>query len=125
MPHKIRIAIVGAGETGAPLLEQLLSADFVKVIGIADLNPDAHGMVIARSHGVKTYNDFLELAKFGEDIDIFIDVTGVHKVRDALRHYMQKTDNHHTVIMHELIAVLLLSLSKGKLVEVKHDDLDY
>ena len=62
MPHKIRIAIVGAGETGAPLLEQLLSADFVKVVGIADLNPDAHGMVIARSHGVKTYSDFLDLA---------------------------------------------------------------
>ena len=38
---------------------------------------------------------------------------------------MQKTDNHHTVIMHELIAVLLLSLSKGKLVNFKHDDLDY
>ena len=125
MPHKIRIAIVGAGETGAPLLEQLLSADFVKVIGIADLNPDAPGMVIARSHGVKTYNDFLELAGHGEDIDIFIDVTGVHKVRDSLRQYMQKTDNHHTVIMHELIAVLLLSLSKGKLVQIKHDDLDY
>jgi predicted homoserine dehydrogenase-like protein len=125
MPHKIRIAIVGAGETGAPLLEQLLSADFVKVIGIADLNFDAPGMVIARSHGVKTYNDFLELAGHGEDIDIFIDVTGVHKVRDSLRQYMQKTDNHHTVIMHELIAVLLLSLSKGKLVQIKHDDLDY
>ena len=88
MPHKIRIAIVGAGETGAPLLEQLLSADFVKVVGIANLNPDAHGMVIARSRDVKTYSDFLELAKFGEDIAIFIDVTGVHKVRDALRHYM-------------------------------------
>jgi hypothetical protein len=74
---------------------------------------------------VKTYNDFLELARLGEDIDIFIDVTGVHKVRDALRHYMQETDNHHTVIMHELIAVLLVSLSKGKLVKFKHDDLDY
>ena len=125
MPHKIRIAIVGAGETGTPLLEQLLSADFVKVVGIADLNQDAPGMVLARSHGVKTFGDFIELAGYGEDIDIFIDVTGVHKVRDALRHYMQQTDNHHTVIMHELIAVLLLSLSKGKLVEFKHDDLDY
>ena len=68
---------------------------------------------------------FLTLPAMGEDIDIFIDVTGVHKVRDALRHYMQQTDNHHTVIMHELIAVLLLSLSKGKLVHFKHDDLDY
>jgi acetaldehyde dehydrogenase (acetylating) len=125
MPHKIRIAIVGAGETGTPLLEQLLSADFVKVVGIADLNQDAPGMVLARSHGVKTFGDFIELAGYGEDIHIFIDVTGVHKVRDALRHYMQKTDNHHTVIMHELIAVLLLSLSKGKLVNFKHDDLDY
>ena len=72
-------------------------------------------MVLARSHGVKTYGDFIELAGYGEDIDIFIDVTGVHKVRILLRHYMQKTDNHHTVIMHELIAVLLFPVKTGQI----------
>ncbi|EWY37131.1 oxidoreductase [Skermanella stibiiresistens SB22] len=125
MPHKIRIAIVGAGETGAPLLEQLLSADFVKIVGIADLDDKAPGIVLAQSKGVRTYGDFMDLARLGEDIDILIDVTGVHKVRDGLRQYMRDSDNHHTVIMHELIAVLLLSLSKGELVRIKHGDLDY
>jgi acetaldehyde dehydrogenase (acetylating) len=125
MPHKIRIAIVGAGETGTPLLEQLLAAEFVKVVGIADLNPDAPGMTLARQKNVKTCTDFMDLARMGEDIDIFIDVTGVHKVRDALRHYMQETDNHHTIIMHELVAVLMVSLFKGELVQIKHGDLDY
>src|SRR3954470_7593484 len=125
MPHKIRIAIVGAGETGTPLLKQLLAAEFVKVVGIADLNADAPGMTLARQKNVKACTDFMDLARMGEDIDIFIDVTGVHKVRDALRHYMQETDNHHTIIMHELVAVLMVSLSQGKLVQVKHGDLDY
>jgi predicted homoserine dehydrogenase-like protein len=125
MSQWIRIAMVGAGETGTPLLQQLLSAPFVKVMGVADLNSEAPGMRLAREYGVKTFDDFMDLVSKGEELDIIIDVTGVHKVRDDLRHYMQQADNHHTIIMHEMIAVLLMSLSKGELVRMKHNDLDY
>jgi hypothetical protein len=38
---------------------------------------------------------------------------------------MQASGNHHTIIMHELIAVLLMSLSQGKLVSMKHNPIDY
>jgi predicted homoserine dehydrogenase-like protein len=125
MSQWIRIAMVGAGETGTPLLQQLLSAPFVKVMGVADLNSEAPGMRLAREYGVNTFDDFMDLVRKGDELDIIIDVTGVHKVRDDLRHYMQQTDNHHTIIMHEMIAVLLMSLSKGDLVRMKHNDLDY
>jgi predicted homoserine dehydrogenase-like protein len=125
MSQWIRIAMVGAGETGTPLLQQLLSAPFVKVMGVADLNSEAPGMRLAREYGVKTFDDFMDLVRKGEELDIIIDVTGVHKVRDDLRHYMQQIDYHHTIIMHEMIAVLLMSLSKGELVRMKHNDLDY
>ena len=33
-----RIVVIGAGETGTPLLQQLLNAPFVQVLGVADLN---------------------------------------------------------------------------------------
>lgn len=67
----------------------------------------------------------MELAKLGPAIDILIDVTGVPKVRDLLRAHFQGTDNHHTIIMHELIAVLMMSLSKNELVSSKHNQVDY
>lgn len=123
--EKIRIALVGAGETGTPLLKQLLAADFVDLVGVADLNPEMPGIKLARENGVPTTANFMELLGAGHTVDIVIDVTGVTKVRDALRQHMQDSGNHHTIIMHELIAVLLMSLSQGKLISMKHNTTDY
>jgi len=123
--EKIRIVLIGAGETGTPLLRQLLSASFVEMVGVADLDNEMPGMQLAREHGVTTTNDFMTLVGLGEAVDIIIDVTGVAKVRDALRRAMQDSGNHHTIIMHELIAVLLMSLSQGQLVSMKHQAVDY
>jgi predicted homoserine dehydrogenase-like protein len=122
---KIRIAMIGAGETGTPLLKQLLAASFVEVVGVADLNDDMPGMELARQNGVTTTDDFMTLARLGDAVDIIVDVTGVDTVRDQLRSYLQESGNHHTIIMHELIAVLLMSLSQGRLVSMKHNQVDY
>lgn len=121
----IRIVLIGAGETGTPLLKQLLAASFVKVLGVADLNDQMPGIQLAKQHGVTTSNDFMSLVRLGDEVDIVIDVTGVAKVREQLRQYMQESGNRHTIIMHELIAVLLMSLSQGKLVSMKHNPVDY
>ena len=121
----IRIILIGAGETGTPLLKQLLAAPFVKVLGVADLDETMPGIKLAREHGVPTTTDFMSLVRLGDAVDIIIDVTGVGKVRDQLRQHMQDSGNRHTIIMHELIAVLLMSLSQGKLVAMKHQAVDY
>ncbi|MFD1623085.1 oxidoreductase [Azospirillum griseum] len=126
MAHDLfRVAIVGAGETGTPLLRQLLDAPFVRLLGVADLDADAPGMTLARARGVTTTTDFRELARLGSDLDILIDVTGVAAVREALRQEMQDTDNHHTLIVHEKVVQLMLSLLAGSLVTLKHGAQDY
>lgn len=123
--QKIRIGIIGAGETGTPLLQQLLDASFVEVVGVADLNDAMPGMALARARGIKTTNDFMDIAKLGDKLDILIDVTGVHAVREKLREFFQSSGNHHTIIMHEMIAILMMSLSQNKLVSMKHGQTDY
>lgn len=123
--QKIRIGVIGAGETGTPLLKQLLDASFVEVVGVADLNQDMPGIKLARERGIKTTADFMDIAKLGNGVDILIDVTGVAKVREQLREFFQQSGNHHTIIMHELIAVLMMSLSKNELVTSKHNQRDY
>ena len=119
-----RIAMIGAGETGTPLLQQLIDAPFVEVVGVADLDPAQPGMQLATRHGVAVTTQFQALAR-DASIDILIDVTGVPEVRDNLRAIMQATSNTHTLIMHERIALLMLSLSAGQWVGSKHDDLEY
>lgn len=88
-----RIAVIGAGETGTPLLTQLLDAPFVEILGVADLDAEAPGMRLARARGVATTTDFMDLARLGEAVDVLIDVTGVPKVREALRQHMQDSGN--------------------------------
>ncbi|GBG02516.1 hypothetical protein AZSI13_18430 [Azospira sp. I13] len=120
-----RIAVVGAGETGTPLLKQLLTAPFVTVLGVADLDLSMPGIALAREHGVKVTDNFMELLSQESNVDIVIDVTGAPKVREALRKHMVDSGNDHTLIMHERIALLMLSLSAGKLVNGKHGDQEY
>jgi predicted homoserine dehydrogenase-like protein len=121
----IRVGMIGAGETGTPFLRQLLGADFVEVVGVADLDADAPGMALARAHGRPTTQDFMDLADLGTEVDILIDATGVAEVRDRLRTTLQESGNRHTIIMHEMIAVLMMSLSQGRLVATKHGAVDY
>ncbi|GAA4251597.1 oxidoreductase [Azospirillum formosense] len=120
-----RIAVIGAGETGTPLLTQLLDASFVEILGVADLDAEAPGMRLARERGVATTTDFMDLARFGEAVDVLIDVTGVPKVREALRQHMQDSGNTHTLIVHEMLVQLMLSLLSGRLVQVKHEVEEY
>lgn len=121
--QKFQIVVIGAGQTGTPLLQQLLDAPFVQVRGVADLDLNQPGIALAREHGVPVTTHFMELVD--QTVDIIIDVTGSHQVREVLRGNMVDTGNTHTLIMHEAIALLMMSLSAGKPVISKHGDLEY
>ncbi len=120
-----RIAVIGAGETGTPLLKQLLDAPFVQVLGVADLDLTMPGIALAKERGVKVTADFMELARLGKEVDIIIDVTGAPKVRETLRKHMVESGNDHTLILHERIALLMMSLSAGQLCVGKHGEQAY
>ncbi|AXE31132.1 oxidoreductase [Chromobacterium phragmitis] len=123
--RKFRIGMVGVGETGTPLLKQLLDAPFVELVGVADLDLQLPGVLLAKERGVAVTDNFIEIAEQGDRVDIIIDVTGSRKVREDLRRYMQFSGNTHTVIVHERVALLMLSLGAGRWVETRHDELSY
>jgi len=118
--NPFRIAVIGAGETGTPLLAALLTAPYVELVGVADLNHALPGIQMARAHGIHVTRDFTELARRGADVDILIDVTGVAQVRETLGRLMHETGNTHTLIMHEPIALLMMSLCSGRQAEAQH-----
>lgn len=122
---KISVVVIGGGETGTPLLRQLAEAPFVEILGVADLDKDAPGMMLATEKGIVTTTDFMELVQKGSEVDIIIEVTGVSEVRERLRTYMQQSENRHTIIMHEMIAILMMSLSRGNLIDMKHGEVEY
>ncbi|NWK79070.1 oxidoreductase [Aquitalea sp. LB_tupeE] len=123
--EKYRIGMIGAGVTGTPLLRQLLDAPFVEMVGVADLDLRLPGITLARERGVPVTSNFIEIAEQGDQVDIIIDVTGSRKVREDLRRFMQFSGNTHTVIVHERIALLMMSLGAGKQVETQHEEMGY
>ncbi len=119
---QFKIAVIGAGDAGLELLNRLFTAEFIDILGVADTNAQAPGMLLAKEHNVPVTTDMYDLLKDSSQIDILIDVTGVKAVRDALRTHMQESGNYHTIIMHERISALLLSLFNGEMVATKASD---
>jgi len=54
------VLIIGAGRGGCALLEMFMEDCVVKVIAIADKNPDAPGIKLAKNYGIPTYADAVE-----------------------------------------------------------------
>ncbi len=54
------VLIIGAGRGGAALLEMFLEDNLVMVVAIADSNPDAAGIQLAKKHGIATFTDAVE-----------------------------------------------------------------
>lgn len=70
-----KVIILGAGKGGTDLLELFTRSRVVEVVGIADSNPHAPGMRLARNLGIPTATDALSLVE--EDrADLIVDVTG-------------------------------------------------
>jgi signal transduction histidine kinase len=71
----LRVVILGAGKGGTALLELFTRGTGVEVVGVADSNPHAPGLQLARNLGIPTAQDALSLVS--EDrADLIVDVTG-------------------------------------------------
>lgn len=125
MDDRIRVALIGAGKTGTPLLEALLGHDFVTVAMVADQREEAPGMELARTRGIPTTTDFTRVTRLKEPVDILIEMSGDPGVKTALRLQLQLQNNRHTVIMHERIALLMMSMARGQLVHGHAGSEDY
>ena len=128
------ILATAIGSTGCGSQEQT-SKGPITVASMIDSEGAVLGnmiLIILQENGFDTVDklkigtpDIQRKAIIADEVDIIIDVTGAPKVRETLRKYMVDTGNDHTLIMHERIALLMLSLSAGQLLTGKHDKLEY
>ncbi len=82
-PSTIRVIIVGAGKGGAALLELFTRSPDVEIAGVADVNPEAPGLRLARNLGIGTATDARGF--IAEDrADLIVDVTGDPTMRSLL-----------------------------------------
>ncbi len=78
----IKVAIIGGGKGGTALIEILHKDRLVKIVGIADIHPDAPGMDLARRLKIPVMADYQRLLSGRPDL--VIDVTGSPAVKAGL-----------------------------------------
>lgn len=107
MSQKVKVGIIGGGETGVSLMMNFMKYKFIEIVGLADVDENAEGIKVANDFGIMTSRDFNDIVALGKTVDILVDTVGKKDVRTAIRDEMQKSGNQHTIIMPELIVLLL------------------
>ncbi len=85
-----KVVIIGGGKGGTALIDILHKDPLVKIVGVADINPNANGLDLARRFKIPITTDYRSFLK-GE-IDLVIDVTGNAAVRKALEETPEKVE---------------------------------
>jgi dihydrodipicolinate reductase len=119
---KVRIAIVGLGRTGTPLLEYLLTRPWAQIVGVADQDTQGRGAKVAAQAGIFFTEHADVLAAKGSEIDMIIEVSGDPAVKPMLKEAFITQGNRETIIVHDIIARVLLSIvnDTDTLVETFH-----
>ena len=111
MSDKINIGLIGAGRTGTPLLQEMIKYSYINIIGVADLNASAEGMKVAADNGIFVTTNPVDLISKGDEIDILVEVSGDPTIKKVIKDYLQNTNNKKTIIMHDMIARLFISMT--------------
>ena len=82
-PETLRVLIIGAGRAGSMLLRLLKNDPSVVVVGVAEMNPDAPGVALAREYRIPVHRDYRFFLDQG-NMDIIINVTGDAALQEAL-----------------------------------------
>lgn len=114
MADKVKVALIGGGRTGTPLLKALMKYPFIEVVGVADKNAKAKSVTLAQKKGIFTTTKPMELVNHSADTDLLIEVTGDPGLKRKIKAQLVKNKNKHTVIMHDLEARLLMSVCTGR-----------
>src|SRR5437660_11072602 len=82
-PRVTNVAIIGAGAGGSALLTILAPDPLVRIVGVAEIDPKAPGLRLAKRYGIPVTRNFRDLLS-SEEVDLIIDVTGNPGVENAL-----------------------------------------
>jgi acetaldehyde dehydrogenase (acetylating) len=124
MGDKVRIAVAGGGRMGTPLIEEFLKRPYAELVGVADVDPASAGAQLARDNGAAFTTDALDFAKMDGEIDLLFEVSGDPGLKRRLKDAFVAAGNRHTIIVHDLVARLVMTVVAGsdELVPPLHPD---
>jgi transcriptional regulator with PAS, ATPase and Fis domain len=103
-----RVVIIGGGRGGAALIDILHKDPQVTIVGIADINPNAPALDIARRLNIQTTTDYRKLLT--SEVDLIVDVTGTPTVHEQL-----EADPRKIEVMGRLSAMFMWQLVQERI----------
>lgn len=85
-PGATHVAIIGAGRGGTALMEIFANDPLVQIVGVAEIDPRAPGLSLAKRLGIPITRDYRRLLDM-ERVDLIIDVSGSPEVWHALQDF--------------------------------------
>src|SRR5262245_40201364 len=85
-PGTTHVGIIGAGHGGTALMEIFANDPLVEIVGVAEINPKAPGLNLAKRLKIPVTKDYRELLDL-ERMDLLIDVTGNPDVGQFLQDF--------------------------------------
>jgi len=82
----IRVLLIGGGKGGTSIMKELLLLDNVKIMGLADINPEAPGCQLAASQGIVVWQNYKEMLQ-SLSYDVVIEATGVPNIHKEINKY--------------------------------------
>ena len=109
---EIQIAIVGLGKIGNTFFKKLLEKERhgIKLVGVVEQNHDTPGIELAKTKGIKIYDNLDKLLYLSQEVDVIFDLTGNIDARENIRGGLVRAGNRHTVIAPEMITFLVWNL---------------
>ncbi|NMB01178.1 MAG: hypothetical protein GX971_06615 [Firmicutes bacterium] len=104
-----QLGIIGGGPGGADLLKTFLDVEGVRIIGIADLNPNSPGILLAKQKRIFTTTDLNDLVKVPGK-KILFDATGHPQVARQLASIADET----TIVVSPEVAKLIWEMVDRK-----------
>jgi two-component system sensor histidine kinase DegS len=80
------VAIIGAGRGGKALMEIFADDPLVRIVGVADVDPEAPGLSLAEQLAIPVTRDYRQLLAM-ERVDLIIDVSGNAEVWQFLQDF--------------------------------------
>ncbi len=85
-PGATHVVIIGAGRGGTALMEIFATDPLVRIVGVAEVNPQAPGLGLARRLKIPVTRDYRRLLSM-ERVDLVIDVSGNPEVGEYLQDF--------------------------------------
>jgi len=110
----VQVLLIGLGRVGTRFYEKfrLLGENRVKILAVCENDSNHPALTKIKEDNIPVFQDYrVALSRWGEDIDIILDTTNIPSVKNDLRHILQESGNHRTVLLPLVASYLLWHMS--------------